>query len=143
MSSIQFTDGVGAATLQSAAPAPANRFANWNADREDINARDVAFGTGISYAFLYRTDYTAAFDVPYLAQSKLAVAMRLKAWLIQGGAVTVNTGDKDTAVYTAYLKPGTTPTIVLADRVLMEYTMHLELKNNAAAPMTVNYGAVS
>jgi hypothetical protein len=143
MSSIQFTDAIGAATLQSAVPAPGNRFANWTPDRDDINARDVAFGTGDSFSFDFRTDYTAAFDIPYLAQSKLAVAMRLKAWLIAGGQVTVNTADKDAATYTAKIKPGTTPTIVLADRNLMEYTMHVELKNASAAPMTVNYGAVS
>lgn len=139
MSSISFTDSIGAATLQSPMNAPGNRFANWVPDVQDIGSPEVAVGTGISYLFILRTDYCASFEVPYLTEAQLAVAHRLKRWLMQGGAVTVTTNDNDSNTYTAYLRAGTVPSIELTDRALMEYTMSLELKNSAAAPMTVNY----
>lgn len=142
MSSIAFVDSIGAASLQSPAPAPANRFQNWTADEDVIGDRDVVVGTGASYLFEFRRDYCAAFDLPYLKAAQYAVALRLKEWLIAGGQVTVATADNASTSYTAMLRPGTTPSIQLTDRALMEYTMHVELKNAADAPMTASYGVL-
>ena len=140
MSSIQFTDTVGAATLESVVPDPGSRFQNWTPDVVEIADREVEFGSGISHQFAFRTDYVVSFQVPYLTTHEFTVALRLKRHLLGGGTCTVNTEDNASRSYTCRLQPGTVPGVELVDRRLMEYAMSLQLLNTAAAVMLCDYG---
>ncbi len=138
MSSIAFNDG-GAATLVSPAPNPLKRFAGWTPDVIDIGPRETAVGTGVAYQFVFRTDYVVSFDVPYLTQAEIAVALRLIRHLTGGGTCTVDTDDLSGNSYTCRLREGTKPTLTLADRAMMEYTLHVDLTNTAAAALIAVY----
>ena len=138
MSSIAFNDG-GAATLVSPAPDPLKRFAGWTPDVIDVGPRETALGTGVTYDFVFRTDYVVSFAVPYLTHAELAVAHRLIRHLTGGGSCTVNTDDLSANSYTCRLREGTKPTLTLADRAMMEYTLHVDLTNTAAAPLIAEY----
>jgi hypothetical protein len=138
MSSIAFNDG-GAATLESPAPDPLKRFSGWTPDVNEIGPRETAVGTGVAYSFVFRTDYVVSFDVPYLTHAELAVAHRLMLHLTDGGSCTVNTDDLSAHSYTCRIREGTKPTLTLADRAMMEYTLHLDLTNAAAAALIAEY----
>ena len=138
MSSIAFNDG-SAATLESPAPDPLKRFAGWTPDVIDVGVRETALGTGIAYDFVFRTDYVVSFYVPYLTHAELAVAHRLMRHLTGGGSCTVTTDDLSANEYTCRIREGTVPTLMLADRAMMEYTLHLDLMNTAAAALIVEY----
>lgn len=138
MSSIAFNDGA-AATLESPAPDPLKRFAGWTPDVVEVGVRETAVGTGVAYDFVFRTDYVVSFDVPHLTQAEIAVALRLKRHLTGGGSCTVTTDDLSANEYTCRLREGTVPTITLVDRAMMEYTMHLDLTNTAAAALIAEY----
>lgn len=139
MSSIAFTDGIGAATLQNAMPFPGNRFANWTPDLMELADVEDNLGTGVPSKFLFRSDYVATFEVPYLKATDLAIAMRLKAWLTGGGSCTVTTNDTLGNVYTCTLVAKSTPVIELADAREREYRLKLQLRNSAAAPLLCVY----
>lgn len=138
MSSITFNDGA-AGTLTSPAPEPLKRFSGWTPDVVDVGVRETAVGTGVAYDFVFRTDYVVSFDVPYLTHAELAVAHRLIRHLTGGGSCTVTTKDLSANVYTCRLREGTVPSLTLADRAMMEYTLHLELTNTAAAALIAEY----
>jgi len=138
MSSIAFNDGA-AATLESPAPGQAKRFSGWTPDVVDVGVRETALGTGVAYDFTFRTDYVVSFNVPYLTHAELAVAVRLIRHLTGGGSCTVATADLSANSYTCRLREGTTPSLELADRAMMEYTLHLELTNAAAAVLIAEY----
>ena len=138
MSSIAFNDG-SAATLTSPAPEPLKRFAGWTPDVVDVGVRETALGTGVAYDFVFRTDYVVSFDVPYLTHAEIAVAIRLIRHLTGGGQCTVTTKDLSAHVYTCRLREGTLPSLTLADRAMMEYTLHLDLTNTAAAALIAEY----
>lgn len=138
MSTIGFNDGA-AATLVSPAPEPLKRFAGWTPDVVDVGVRETAVGTGVAYDFVFRTDYVVSFDVPYLTHAEIAVALRLIRHLTGGGSCTVTTDDLSANEYTCRLREGTVPTLTLADRAMMEYTLHLELTNTAAAALIAEY----
>ena len=139
MAYIAFTDGTGAATLSNGKTAPANRFRNWTPDAMPVESSVAALGTGAIHRWLYRTDYFARFEIDKLAPSTLATAIRLKLHLMGGGSVTVETGDSADNSYTCTLRPGTVPEIAFSDPQRLRYTMTLDLKNSAAAPMTCTY----
>ncbi len=138
MSSIAFNDG-GAATLVSPAPNPLKRFAGWTPDVVDVGVQETALGTGVAYNFVFRTDYVVSFDVPFLTQAEIAVALRLIRHLVGGGTCTVDTDDLSANSYTCRLREGTKPTLTLADRAMMEYTLHVDLTNTAAAALIAVY----
>ena len=138
MSSIAFNDGA-AATLESPAPDPLKRFAGWTPDVDEVGARETAVGTGTAYNFVFRTDYVVSFDMPYLTHAELDVAHRLMLHLTGGGSCTVTTDDLSANEYTCKIREGTKPFLVLADRAMMEYTLHLDLMNTAAAALKVEY----
>lgn len=138
MSSIAFNDG-GAATLESPAPDPLKRFAGWTPDVVDVGVRETAVGTGVAHDFVFRTDYVVSFDVPYLTHAEIAVVLRLIRHLTGGGSCTVTTDDLSANEYTCRLREGTVPSLTLADRAMMEYTLHLDLTNTAAAALIAEY----
>ena len=103
--------------------------------------------------FRYRVDYGAVFQLPGISAHKDAttglfmheVADRLIKHLQEGGTCTVLTEDNAANTYTPCgLMPGTTPTLELTDRALLEYTLSLAVINLAVVParMTARYGGI-
>ena len=131
---IAFTDGVGSAALPTTLPI----FENWLPDGEDIGTATVAMATGQTFKFIYRTDYTASFDITHIPAVEMSVALRLKQWLESGGTVVVVTQDLYDATYTCWLKPGAKCALKY-DRKNVEYTLSLSLLNTVAAPMLCQY----
>jgi len=138
MASIAFNDG-SSATLSNGAPAPLDRFSGWTPDIDPVGPTDAALGTGITFHWAFRNDYLASLELPLLPASMLAVALRLKRHLLNGGTCTVTTGDGLSNVYTCRLAPGSVPELGYTDRQLVEYTLKLRLKNTAAAPLLCLY----
>lgn len=132
--SIVFNDGSGATTITAVAP----RFQNWLPDTAPIGPNETALGTGQLFQWVYRTDFSASFELPYIPAARLPDLQRLKVWLLTGGTITVNTADLSSNSYTASLKPGTTPSWKL-DQKLLEYTLSIAVINAAAAPLTCQY----
>lgn len=129
--SISFTDDVGAATLTARAPT----FTNWTPDVDSI--ADTAFteADGSPYAWEYRADYVAHLEIHAIPAASLDIAMRLKRWLLLGGTVTINTADLASRTYTAKCRAKKTPELALTDKENLEYTLKLDVRNAAAAPM--------
>jgi hypothetical protein len=138
MASVTFNDGA-SATLSNGLTAPADRFGNWTPDLDLIGPSRAGLGTGTTFRWTHRTDYCAVFEIDKLPNSTLAVALRLKAHLLNGGTCTVTTGDADANVYTCRLRPGTVPEIQFSDRRRLRYSLALQLKNTAAAALLCRY----
>lgn len=135
MASIQFTDGTGAVTLQSAWPAPANRFGAWRPFAVPIGEGAHALGTGQRYQFVHRTDYGASFEIRGLVNTDVDLALRLQAHLISGGTCTVNTADAASRSYaTCCIAPDAEVSIEGPDVVTLEYVVRVAVINVAAAP---------
>jgi len=132
--SIVFNDGSGATTITAVAP----RFQNWIPDSAPVGPNETALGTGQLFQWVYRTDYSAAFEMPYIPAARLPDLQRLKLWLLSGGTITVNTADLSANSYTVSLKPGTVPSWKL-DQKLLEYTLSIAVLNQAAAPLICIY----
>lgn len=136
---ITFTDGTGAATLDNGKVAPHDRFANWTPATRP-GGESAARQSDLAITMVkFRTEYRVHFELPMIpsngANSKVTIADRLVAHLLEGGVCTVNTGDAASSSYAnARLQPGTTPELRLSDRDLMEYTLSLDLLL-AAAPV--------
>lgn len=140
--SIAFTDGIGAATLTNVLPSGAARFSNWVPTTKPVGATAVRQSDGATTMFVFRTDYGATFDFEHLPVKTIGgvravdIAARLVAWLMQGGTCAVNTGDVEANSYaTCGVMPGSTPTLRLADRKTLEYTLSLSLINLAGSPV--------
>jgi hypothetical protein len=138
MASISFNDG-SSATLENGAPEPFDRFSGWTPDIDAVGPTDAALGTGSTFHWAFRNDYLASLELPLLKASTLAVALRLKRHLLNGGTCTVTTGDSSSNVYTCRLAPGSVPEIDYVDRQLVEYTFKARLKNVAASPLICLY----
>lgn len=132
--SIVFDDGTGATTLTSVTP----RFQNWVPDTAPIGPNETGLGTGQLFQWVYRTDFSASFELPYIPAARLPDLQRLKVWLLSGGTITVNTADLSASSYTVSLKPSTTPSWKL-DQKLLEYTLSIAVLNAAAAPLICQY----
>lgn len=128
---IQWSDGAGPCTIY----ANNMRFDNWTPDQDDIGPEEVAFGTGLIYKFVERTDYTVTFDLSANPPVGIALLQRLKSWLNKGGGCVVNTLDPNNNSYTCTKKPGFTIAPPKWDSKLLTYTLSLGLKNTASAPM--------
>lgn len=148
--SIQFTDGIGAATLNNGKPSPGDRFSGWAPKTlpygESVNRQSdhalMLFKLGTQYGCTF-----ALTQIPVATtggQRLVDLADRLIAWLLSGGTCTVNTGDVESNSYaTCGLMPGTTPELALSDKVNLEYTLTLALINLAGSPvrMVCHYAA--
>ena len=139
---IDFTDATGAATLTNSKQTPADRFANWTPFVLSIGDSAARQSDGALTMFRTRTDYGAAFELRMIpssgANSKLTIAMRLIAHLMNGGTCAVTTGDAASSAYaTCGLTPGTTPQLVMSDKRAIEYTLSLSLLNVAGSPVAM------
>jgi len=130
---IEWTDEIGAARLTLLGYA----FQNWTPDQQDVGDAEVAVGSGRTYFFAYRVDHLAYFEIANIANTELVLAMRLKSWLVRGGAIVITTKDSEDHVYNACMAPlgtGTTtnaalPALTLSDNVELEYMLALTVKN--------------
>ena len=128
---IQWTDSSGTATLY-----PTNlRFDNWIPDQDDVGPEEVAFGTGLIYKFIERTDYTATFEISAMPPTSVPTLQRLKTWLNKGGAVTINTMDQANNTYLCTKKPGFTIGPPRWDAKLLTYTLALGVRNVQQIPL--------
>lgn len=150
-SRITFTDGVGAATLQSDYPIPACRFQGWTPKSNPQGQATTAQED--SARAMNRTSwrYGVAFSMHGLgmgaaAGSALDIADRLVGHLLAGGTCAVYTEDVlGTSYATCGLMPGTTPDITLSDDRHLDYSLSLSLINLAdvPVPMVAYYGVTS
>jgi hypothetical protein len=138
MASIAFTDGTGAATLTNGKPVPADRFRNWTPDTDTTGPKEEGSGTGDLFVWSFRDNYLVTFDLECIPASSITTLMRLKRWLIGGGAITVNTGDAASRSYTCKMPKGQPPQITY-DPEFKEYTLKLTLRNTAAADLVCEY----
>lgn len=132
---VTFTDDVGAAVLYANVPT----LGNVAPDVVKIGDGVEALANGARYFFEFRRDYLAEVTVAPLGPNQLVTALRLKEHLLEGGTCTLMTGDKDYAVYTCRLAPGTDPVVALTDRQTLDYEFRAVLKNTADAALTVRY----
>lgn len=139
---IDFTDATGAATLTNSKTTPADHFANWAPFITSVGDSAARQSDGAITMFRTRTDYGASFELRMIpssgAGSKLTIAMRLIAWLQNGGTCAVTTGDAASSTYsTCGLTPGTTPQLVMSDKRMIEYTLSVSLINLAGSPVAM------
>ena len=133
---VSFTDGQGSAELVTAA----GQFDGWTPNAEDIGTVDVAIGTGYTFKYIYRTDYTASFVISAIPAASMPIAQRLKRWLESGGTVTVATQDTQGNTYSCRIAPRQQVKFGY-DATMLEYAMTLAVLNTAASPMTCIYQA--
>lgn len=135
MAKITFTDDVGTATLQSAQPAPANRFRNWVPITRPIGTSLPRQSDGHLYTFTTRIQYGASFELHGISGigvgSMVEIADRLRYWLMAGGECHVYTEDYAGDQYDCTLMPDSQIQIRLEDSALLEYMMSLSLINIA------------
>lgn len=134
--SVQWTDGLGAAIMY----ATTGRFDNWMPMQEDIGARTVNVGQGLTFLFKYRTDYTATFEMSSMSPASLSLAQRLKVWAESGGQFTVNTQDRQLNSYICVLKPKAQISWTF-DRTNLVYTIAIAAKNTLTGVMACLYSS--
>jgi hypothetical protein len=129
MSSLAWTDSIGAATLSNGKAAPGTRFGLWTPRRRPVGPSVVAMGTGVTHRFEFRRDDTVSLEIAAIPNTKLDEMRRLKAHLLSGGTVAV-TSDRELAADFAnsVIAPGTTPGYEMTDRATNEYTFAVTLK---------------
>lgn len=139
--SIVWTDSTGPAILTTPIP----YLGNWKPDILDVGSSSTLLGSGLVNRFLFRQDYVASFELPYLPMNLEPLLMRLKDWLASGGQITVNTNDNARRSYTCVIWPGDSkqgdpkyPTWSLV-REDLEYTLQVFIKNVANAPLIAIY----
>jgi len=141
MANISWTSGVGSAavtlTLGSPMPAPANRFFEYTPDYDFTGESKVAL-TGIIQTFKFREDYSVSIMIRHLLPNQHSLMLMLKKHLMDGGEVTLNTEDLDTAVYeNVTLMPGTKPQIKNDEDELQEFSFAVILRSDSE--ITINY----
>jgi hypothetical protein len=144
VASITFTDGTGTATLDngltSSAGGVGSRFASWVPFTRRIGETATALGTGARYAFTFRIDYGAAFEMRDLPNTTQLVALRLIRHLEGGGVVTVTTADAAARTYTnAGLDPQGAVSLAFQDPQFLTYSLSVALINLSGADMLCQY----
>ena len=121
--------------MESDYPAPGNRFRAWQPLAPIVGPEEEGLGDGALYVYEFRADYGASFEMPYIQQSDLAIALRLIRHLNRGGTVTVNTDDASSRTYTCQKWKGTQPELGPPDPVTLRRTLKLTLRNTAEADL--------
>ncbi len=133
MSSLAWTDSIGAATLSNGWTAPGTRFGSWTPHRKPVGPSAVAMGTGVTYVFEFRREDTVSFEIASIPNTKLDEMRRLKFHLLSGGTVAVTSDRPEAADFaTSVIAPGTTPDYQMSDRTMHEYTFTVTLKAQPA-----------
>jgi endo-1,4-beta-xylanase len=131
---ITFVDSIGQVTMTALVPT----LNNWMPNHDDPGTQAVGLGTGLVEKWVYRNDYTAEFDFYCVFAGNMAQAMRLRAFLRGGGTCVLNTNDNQNRTYTCALKPDGDVSWKY-DRVLRDYTLHMQLKNMTQVEMICDY----
>lgn len=145
MASITFTDNTGTATLDNGLTATAggvgSRFASWVPFTRRIGETATALGTGQRYAFTFRIDYGAAFEMRDLPNTTQAVALRLIRHLDGGGVVRVTTGDTAAREYVNVVvdPQNAGAALTFQDPQYLTYSLSLSVINLAGADMLCQY----
>ena len=135
-SKIDWTDGVGAASLSNGMPVPLDRFFAWTPQDLPVGPEEEAVGTGQTYMFTFREDQTVSFEIRNIPNTSMSLMLRLQAHLMKGGQVSVTTGDSLGSVYpTCCRVKGTKPAITLSDPRELFYTFACVLLNVAGSPV--------
>jgi hypothetical protein len=139
VATILCTDDEGTFTIRNGLPF--SRFQNWTPlDDEDDADAVTGYGTGDRHEWRFRQDYGAQFELAHIPAAYLELVGRLLRALRNGGSCTVNTGDVASRSYTCKIFPGwKTERPELTDKVAVEYTLRLKLRNTAAATMLCVY----
>jgi hypothetical protein len=137
---INFTDSGGAAQLDNGMTGVAggygSQFVGWSSKPNPVGPIKSALGTGAAAAFIFRTDYTATFELQEIPNANVAILDRLIAWLLSGGTVSVTCGDSTSAVYaTCCLAEGMKPEKRMFDRNNLTWALKLTLVNIAGSPV--------
>jgi hypothetical protein len=143
MASITFNDGTSATLdngLTGVAAGVGSRFASWTPFTRRIGERAVTLATGASFAFTFRIDYGATFELRDLPNTTQSVALRLIRHLQGGGTCTVTTDDAAARVYTTCgIDPEGDVSLAFQDAAYLTYTMSLSLINLSGADMLCQY----
>lgn len=134
MATITFTDGVGSVTLTNGKAGPGSRFSNWTPGIDRVGDRKTGLGTGITYEYLFRQDYTAAFAIEHIPVAALDLVVRFIAWAMAGNTFTLNTGDVAARTHVCRIRPDTTPEVAMEDRALLEYRLNVSVISAASPP---------
>ncbi len=137
---INFTDGIGTAQLDNGLTAIADgsgsHFVNWTSNPDVVGPEKNALGTGQLAKFVFRTDYTASFELQEIPNANAVILDRLIAWLRGGGTVSVTCGDTTSAVYaTCCLAPGTKVAKKMFDKTNLTWSLSVTLLNVAVSPV--------
>ncbi|MCW5591063.1 MAG: hypothetical protein KIS74_03090 [Burkholderiales bacterium] len=137
---LTFTDQEGTATLTNgygtAGGGAGARFRGWTPFIIPVGPVETSLGTGRRFQFAFRTDYGARFRLEEIPQSALPVALRLVAWLVSGGSVSVTTDDALGRVYAeCVVAPDSEPSLNMSSESDLRYTLELALIN-VASPVT-------
>lgn len=140
MPHITFTDSIGAAQLDNGLTAIAagvgSRFTNWVSESVPVGPSRTSLGTGQRYLFPFRTDYRASFELHEIPNADVTILDRLIAHLLNGGQVSVTTGDTPGSVYaTCCLAEGAAPQKRMFDRGNITWSLSVTLVNVAGAPV--------
>jgi hypothetical protein len=145
---IEWTDEIGAARLTLFS----NAFQSWTPDQMDVGDSQTAVGSGLTYFFSYRTDHLAYLEIPYIANTELVLALRLKSWLVRGGQCVITTFDSEDHVYTVVMAPlgggsstnAAVPALTMTDSVELEYMLAMTVKNvDTPTPRPMPYTPVA
>lgn len=122
------------------AGSPASRLNSFEADVNPVGQQRETLATGDTRMWVYRTDYTATFEIRDIPNTAVADCLALKLHLMTGGTVQVETGDRFATVYpNCGRAPGTEIERPKLDPSTMRYTMTLTLRNRDNAPLIATY----
>ena len=143
---LTFNDGAGAQLdngTTTIAGGVGSRFIGWTSESTPIGDTKTALGTGIPFAFIFRTDFTATFEIQDIPNANVPILDRLMAWLLRGGVVSVTVDDiGGPHVYAScYLAEGAKPAKKLFNKNDLTWSLALKLVNSAGAPMTCLYSS--
>lgn len=128
MSSVSWTDSIGAATLSNGKPYPGARVANWTPKGTPHLEKEWALGTRRLHTFEFAEQNTVSFDIPAIPLTNMDLMLRLQKHLERGGLVNLNVMDLVGQTYTGcWLAPDSSVEIALTDKVCMEYTVSTRL----------------
>jgi hypothetical protein len=134
---VTWTDSVGAATLSLWAPGVGTRVCAYVPRTDPIGQGRTLLATGARRMWVYRTDYTASVELRLLPVSALPLVNRLRAHLLNGGTIALDTGDGTHTYATLGLAPESDADLRLADPRQRRYTLSFRVLNLAASPTDV------
>lgn len=132
MASLNWTDGIGAASLSNAFIFPGNRLKNWTPAYKPFGERSQNLGTGQLNVTAFRDDLTVALEIPGIPNSDQPKMLRLQMHLKRGGSVVIDASPDVTIpiLGTCKLAPGADVQIQLSDKTMLEYTFSTVLRGS-------------